>query len=114
MFSTKLNCRLLTALAFESVPIAFEATPERSTSSYQLHQKPVEADPPPKKRRDRISGEKKADEEDELKETVAFPPLPLALPETRDITESELQWPIDLSASQSVEARTRDQANSDE
>ena len=111
MFST--NRRLLTALAFESVPTTFEATPEGSIS-YQLHQKPVEADPPPKKRRYRISGEKKADEEDELKETVAFPPLPLALPETRDITESELQWPIDLSASQRVEARTRDQANSDE
>lgn len=93
--------------------------PEGGTSSYQLREKPAVAGPPPMKRRYRISpsqtmsGESDS-ENDGLSQVVVFPALPLSLSQARSLAPGEYEWPIDLRASQAVEARTRQQSKSDE
>ncbi len=112
--SAKLNCRLLTSLAFESVQIAFGASPEGGTLSYQLQEEPAVADPPPMKRRYRVDDGEDEDDDDGLSHVVVFPPLPLSLPQTTVLKPGGREWPIDLCASRALEARTRQQSNNKE
>ena len=110
--ATKCSClvgaRFLVSSSLDRKACAYGDTPERGALAYHLRKKPVVGKLPTSTVLQQVSN---IDGIDDIGVTVTFPALPLAIPTPCTNTKTEVEWSINLAAAQSLEARTRQQAD---
>ena len=106
-----LGARFLVSSSLDRKACAYGDTPERGALAYHLRKKPVVGKLPTSTVLRQVSN---IDGVDDIGVTVTFPALPLAVPTLCTNTKTEVEWCINLAAAQSLEARTRRQADNAE